>query len=250
MQTPFDLAAPQWFFAILAAACVGISKSGFGAMAIPGILLMTQVMPARESTGVILPMLILADLFAVRAFRQFTVWRLLLKILPATVLGVIAGWWLMPRIPTGFFTPVIGWIILALLLLTILQKCFSPLQKFAADHPAVVWPLGFLAGVSTMLANAAGPAMTVYLLASRLPKYEFVGTAAWFFFFINLVKIPFSASLGLITSQTLLFNLLLAPAVVLGLLCGRFLLGKINQQAFEWLLIGLSFFGALKLVCS
>lgn len=248
MQTPFDLATQQWLYAAMAAACVGISKSGFGAMAIPGILLMTQVMPARESTGVILPMLILADLFAIHAFRKFTVWRLLLKILPAAVLGVILGWALMPRIPTGYFTPIIGWIILALLLLTILQKCSSQLQEIAADHPAVAWPLGLLAGVSTMLANAAGPAMTVYLLASRLPKYEFVGTAAWFFFFINLIKVPFSASLGLITSQTLLFNLLLAPAVLIGLFSGKFLLGKINQKAFEWLLISLSLLGALRLI--
>jgi uncharacterized membrane protein YfcA len=248
VQTPYDLAAPKWLFAILAAACVGISKSGFGAMAIPGILLMTQVMPARESTGVILPMLILADLFAVHAFRKFTVWRLLLKILPAAVLGVTLGWALMPRIPTGYFTPVIGWIILALLLLTILQKCSSYLQEIAADHPAVAWPLGLLAGISTMLANAAGPAMTVYLLASRLPKYEFVGTAAWFFFFINIIKVPFSASLGLINSQTLLFNLLLAPAVLIGLFSGKFLLGKINQKAFEWILISLSLLGALRLI--
>ena len=248
MPIPLDLAAPQWIFAILAAACVGISKSGFGAMAIPGILLMTQVIPARESTGVILPMLILADLFAVHAFRQFTVWRLLVNILPAAVLGVIVGWWLMPRIPTGLFTPVIGWIILALLLLTILQKCSTQLQKTATDHPAVAWPLGLLAGISTMLANAAGPAMTVYLLASRLPKYEFVGTAAWFFFFINIIKVPFSASLGLITPQTLLFNLILAPAVLIGLFCGKFLLGKINQKAFEWILIGLSLLGALRLI--
>jgi uncharacterized membrane protein YfcA len=232
----------------MAAVCVGISKSGFGAMAIPGILLMTQVMPARESTGVILPMLILADLFAVHAFRKFTVWRLLLKILPAAALGVVVGWWLMPLIPAGLFTPVIGWIILALLLLTILQKCSSQLQEIAADHPAVSWPLGLLAGVSTMLANAAGPAMTVYLLASRLPKYEFVGTAAWFFFFINIIKVPFSASLGLITSQTLLFNLLLAPAVLIGLFLGKFLLGKINQKAFEWILISLSLLGALRLI--
>jgi uncharacterized membrane protein YfcA len=248
MILPLDLAAQQWLFAALSAACVGISKSGFGAMAIPGILLMTQVMPARESTGVILPMLILADVFAVQAFRQFTVWRLLIKILPAAVVGIVAGWWIMPHIPAGFFTPVIGWIILALLFLTIIQKCSSRFQDIAADHPVISWPLGLLAGISTMLANAAGPAMTVYLLASRLPKYEFVGTAAWFFFVVNLIKIPFSASLGLITPQTLFFNLLLAPAVLLGLFSGKLLLRKINQQAFEWILISLSLLGALRLI--
>lgn len=248
MPVLFDLATEQWLFAILSAACVGISKSGFGAMAIPGILLMTQVMPARESTGIILPMLILADIFAVQAFRKFTVWALLLKILPAAVFGVVLGWWLMPRIPVGFFTPVIGWIILGLLLLTVLQKTSSKLQDIAAGHHAIAWPLGLLAGVSTMLANAAGPAMTVYLLAARLPKYEFVGTAAWFFFFINLIKVPFSISLGLITPNTLLFNFMLAPAVLVGLFSGKFLLGKINQTHFEWLLIALSLLGALRLI--
>ncbi len=248
MPVLFDLSTAQWLFAILSAACVGISKSGFGAMAIPGILLMTQVMPARESTGIILPMLILADIFAVQAFRKFTVWGLLLKILPAAVVGVVLGWWLMPRIPVGFFTPVIGWIIIVLLLLTILQKTSSKLQDIAAGHPAIAWPLGLLAGISTMLANAAGPAMTVYLLAARLPKYEFVGTAAWFFFFINLIKVPFSISLGLITPNTLLFNFMLAPAVLVGLFSGKFLLGKINQTHFEWLLIALSLLGALRLI--
>ena len=248
MPVLFDLATEQWLFAILSAGCVGISKTGFGAMAIPAILLMTHVMPARESTGIILPMLILADIFAVRAFRKFTVWGLLLKILPAAVVGVVLGWWLMPRIPVGFFNPVIGWIILGLLLLTVIQKTSSKLQDVAAGHPAIAWPLGLLAGISTMLANAAGPAMTVYLLAARLPKYEFVGTAAWFFFFINLIKVPFSKSLGLITPNTLLFNLVLAPAVLIGLLSGKFLLGKINQTQFEWLLIALSFLGALRLI--
>lgn len=248
MILPLDFAAQQWIFAMLSAACLGVSKAGFGAMAIPGILLMTQVMPARESTGVILPMLILADFFAVHAFRRFTVWRLLVKILPPALLGVVIGWAIMPRIPTSFFTTVIGCIILALLLISIAQKTAPRLQEIAVDRPSVTWPLGLLAGISTMLANAAGPAMTVYLLASRLPKYEFVGTAAWFFLFINMSKVPFSVSLGLITPQTLLFNLLLAPAVLMGLFSGKFLLGKINQTAFEWLLISLSLLGALRLI--
>ena len=248
MLVLLDLGKEQWLFAILSAACVGISKAGFGAMAIPGILLMTQVIPARESTGIILPMLILADFFAVQAFRKFTVWGLLLKILPAAVIGIVLGWWFMPRIPVGFFTPLIGWIILGLLLLTVLQKTSDRLQKIAVGHPSITWPLGLLAGASTMLANAAGPAMTVYLLAARLPKYEFVSTAAWFFFLVNLIKVPFSVSLGLVTPTTLLFNLALAPAVLLGLFSGKFLLGKINQTQFEWLLIGLSLLGALRLI--
>jgi uncharacterized membrane protein YfcA len=169
------------------------------------------------------------------------------RILPAAVVGVIVGWIAMPLIPSQYFAPVIGWIVSVLIGLTILQK-FSPrLQEIAADHPAIAWPLGVLAGFTTMIANAAGSVMTIYLLGCRLPKYEFVGTAAWFFFLINVFKIPFSASLGLITPQTLVFNATLAPAVILGVFGGRILLRKINQQSFEWLLIAMALAGSLRL---
>lgn len=242
-----DLSAFQWILAALAGLGLGMSKTGFGGMAMLGILLMAQIIPARESTGVILPMLILADVFAVRAFHHHAVWRVLWRILPAAVVGVIFGWIAMPFIPAHSFAPVIGWIVTALLGMSILQKVSSRLQQIAADHPVVAWSLGIMAGITTMVANAAGAVMTIYLLACRLPKYEFVGTAAWFFFLINVFKIPFSASLGLITPQTLLFNATLAPAVVAGVFLGRYLLGKINQQAFEWLLIAMALAGSLRL---
>lgn len=242
-----DLTLFHWILAAIAALGLGMSKSGFGGMAIVGILLMAQILPARESTGVILPMLILADVFAVRAFHHHAVWRVLWKIMPAAVVGVLLGWFAMPLIPADYFAPVIGWMAMVLLGLTVLQKCSPLLQKVAAEHPAIAWPLGVLAGFATMIANAAGAVMTIYLLACRLPKYEFVGTAAWFFFLINVFKIPFSASLGLITPKTLLFNATLAPAVVGGVFLGRYLLGKINQQVFEWLLIAMALVGSLRL---
>ncbi len=242
-----DYSTSQWLFAILAAACLGMSKAGFGAMALAGILLMANVFPVRESTGVILPMLILADVFAVAAFRRFTVWKILLKILPPSLAGVLIGWWIMPDIPHDTFSKLIAVLVIALLALSAAQKLSNRLQNIAGDHPAIAWPLGIIAGITTMLANAAGAVVTVYLLACRLPKYEFVGTAAWFFLIVNVFKVPFSASLGLITPTTLAFNAALIPAVVGGLFAGRFLLGKINQQAFEWMLIILSLLGSLRL---
>ena len=123
-------------------------------------------------------------------------------------------------------------------------------MNFAVEHPGIAWPFGWLAGSTTMIANAAGPVMTIYLLACRLPKFEFVGTAAWFFFAINLFKVPFSASLGLINGASLALNLLLAPGVIGGIFAGRWLLGKINQAVFEWLMIVFSLLGALRLVLS
>jgi uncharacterized membrane protein YfcA len=242
-----EYSAVQWLFAALAAVCLGMSKAGFGAMAVLGILLMANVFPVRESTGVILPMLIVADVIAVATFNKFTVWRLLLKLLPPALAGIVVGWWIMPMIPLGLFSKIIAVLLIGLLMLSVAQKLSNRLQRIAGDHPVIAWPLGITAGITTMLANAAGAVVTVYLLACRLPKYEFVGTAAWFFFIVNVFKVPFSASLGLITPGTLAFNATLIPAIVAGILAGRVVLGKINQQVFEWLLIILSLLGCLRL---
>jgi len=243
LETPL-----QWAFAYGAAICIGLSKTGFGGVGMLAVLLMAQVMPARESTGAVLPLLIVADIFAVRAFRQFTVWRHLAKMLPAAFLGIISGWLLMPHLSARAFGPLIGWMVLALIALTIAQKLSGKLSASAAEHPSIAWPLGWTAGVTTMLANAAGAVMTVYLLACRLPKYEFVGTAAWFFFIVNMIKVPFSATLGLINGASLWLNVLLIPGILAGVATGRFFLGKINQQVFEWLMIAFSIAGGLRLI--
>lgn len=237
----------QWFVAALAALCIGFGKAGFGGVGMLAVLLMTQVLPPRESTGAILPMLIMADVFAVVIYRQHANARLVIKLLPPAVVGIVCGWWLIPRIPAGEFGPLIGWLTLALIVLVMLQK-FTPMVRVAAEHPGLAAPFGWLAGVTTMLANAAGPVMAIYLLARRLPKMEFVGTAAWFFFVVNVVKVPFSAHRGLINISSLSLNLWLFPAVVAGIFIGRWLLGKTNQAVFEWLMIIFSVIGALRLI--
>lgn len=243
------LTPAQWLLAALAALSIGLAKAGFGGVGMLAVLLMAQVLPARESTGAILPMLIMADVFAVYIYRQHADGRLVLKLLPPAVLGIVCGWLLMPHIPAEGFGSVIGWLTLGLIALVILQKK-TPLVQVATAHPGLAWPFGWLAGVTTMLANAAGPVMAMYLLARRLPKLEFVGTAAWFFFIVNVIKVPFSAGLGLITFSSLTFNACLFPAVVAGIFAGRWLLGKTNQLVFEWLMIVFSLIGALRLIFS
>lgn len=241
------LSLSEWLIAIFAAACIGFGKAGFGGMGMVAVLLMTRVLPARESTGAVLPMLILADIFAVAIYHAHAQGRLILRMLPPAVLGIVCGWLIIPHIPPGSFGPLIGWITLALIVIILIQK-FTPLLRLAAEHPGIAWPFGWLAGSTTMIANAAGPVMAIYLLACRLPKMEFVGTTAWFFFIVNLIKVPFSAQLGLINFHSLALNLWLSPAVVAGLFLGRWLLGKTNQAIFEWLMIIFSALGALKLV--
>jgi uncharacterized membrane protein YfcA len=108
--------------------------------------------------------------------------------------------------------------------------------------------MGLLAGLSTMMANAAGPIMAIYLLAMRLPKHQYLGTGAWYFFIVNLLKIPFSASLGLITWTSLKTNLLLFPLIAFGAVVGIRLLKIIPQKLFIRLIQGLTAAGAVKLL--
>jgi uncharacterized membrane protein YfcA len=226
----YDLTLVEWVLAVFAAIGIGMAKAGFGGLGMLAILIMARVLPARESTGAILPMLILADVFAVYTYRQHARGGLVLRMLPPALTGIVCGWFLMPYIPAKDFGPLIGWLTLALIVLLLVQKFAPRLMNLAVEHPGIAWPFGWLAGTTTMIANAAGPVMTIYLLACRLPKFEFVGTAAWFFFAINLLKVPFSASLGLINSASLMLNLWLAPGVIAGVFAGRWLLGK-NQPS-------------------
>jgi uncharacterized membrane protein YfcA len=224
-----------------------MAKSGFSGLGMVAVVLMALVMPARASTGALLTILLTADIYAVLAFRRHAVWPHVLRLLPAALVGIVSGYFLMPLVPDGAFRPFIGWLTLALLALMLLQRT-TRLADVAASHPAIALPMGWLGGATTMLANAAGPVMSIYLLACRLPKMEFVGTGAWFFFVVNLTKFPFSVALGLITRDSLLLTLTLAPLVLTGGITGRWLLTKINQRLFEALLITFTVIAALRLV--
>jgi uncharacterized membrane protein YfcA len=241
-----------WFWSLvgLAAFGTGLGKAGFGGVGMLAMLLMAEVFPPRQSTGIILPMLITADIMAVLRFRKFTVWRYVLRLLPPAGIGVVFGWLIMPHISDARFGKWIGGIILLMVLLLILMRLVPALRNLTLEHPGFLWPTGLAAGVTTMLANAAGPITTLYLLACRLPKLEFVGTGAWFFLVVNVFKVPFSAGLGLITPESLLLNLKVVPVIAAGVLIGRWLLGKIPQQLFEALLLIFAIAGALRLLLS
>jgi uncharacterized membrane protein YfcA len=243
-----DVAGWDWALAVAAALCVGLAKTGFGGVGMAPIVLMALVMPARASTGALLTMLVVGDIFAVVTFRRHARWGFVLRLLPAALPGIVAGWVLMPGIPDGVFRPMIGWLLLGLLGLLLVLRAKPAVSLWVERHAGIGWLAGGIGGVTTMLANAAGPVMTIYLLACRLPKLEFVGTAAWFFLILNLTKLPFSASLGLITRDSLVLTLALAPCVVAGGFLGRWLLGKINQRVFEALLLAFIGVAAFRLI--
>jgi uncharacterized protein len=232
-----ELSTAQWLLSILAAFGIGVAKSGFAGVSLLHVLVFAMIFGARDSTGVVLPMLIVGDICAVTAFHQHARWDFIRKMLPPACLGVIVGWALMHRLDEAVFKPLIGWIILGLAALQI-ARMQRPNWFSKIPHATwFAWTMGMMAGVTTMLANAAGPVMALYFLAIALPKLEFVGTSAWFFLSINLFKVPFSVGLGLIHQQTLLFNAVLIPAIVVGLLGGRWLVTRIPQKLFDALLL-------------
>lgn len=243
-----ELTVWQWFLVGLAALGVGVSKSGFTGVGLFHVSVFAALFGAKESTGIVLPMLIVGDVLAVSAFRQHARWDYVKRMLLPTGLGVIVGWLCMYWLNDLVYKPLIGGIILTLAAMQ-LARMWRPAWFGQVPHALwFAWGLGLLAGFSTMLANAAGPVMGLYFLAVALPKFELVGTTAWFFLILNLFKVPFSLALGLIRIDTLALNALLIPAVVLGLLGGRWLIHRVPQRTFDSLILAFSGVMGLRLM--
>jgi uncharacterized protein len=239
-----------WVFAALGAFMVGVSKAGITGLSILSIALFTQVFPSsKQASGLVLPLLIFGDLVAVTAYRKHTQWRYLWRLFPWTAVGVVIGYFTLGRISDHTTKTLIGGIIVSLAMLSFWRKYVRPDDAPTATLHRSVGPLvGVVAGFVTLVANAAGPFMAIYLVAMRLPKMEYVGTAAVFFMLLNLFKVPFMVDLGLITVQSFSVNLLLAPAVLLGAFAGRWLLVRVNQNLFEQLVLILSAIGGILLL--
>lgn len=243
-----SLSYPQWGIAGVAAFCIGLTKSGFGGFGLLIVSLMAMILPAKESTGAVLPLLIAADLMAIGGFRRHADWGEIRRLLPATLPGLLAGWWLLDVIPGVVFGKVLAAMILTMMGLLVWQRFDRRVLRAVMGHPALAAFSGFLAGISTMTANAGGAAMSFHLMARRFDKMSYVGTCAWFFFITNVMKAPLSLSLGLISPSSLLLDLCLIPAVAAGFMTGRAALGKIPQGPFDAMLIVMSLGAALKLL--
>jgi hypothetical protein len=190
----------------------------------------------------------LADLFAVSYHRHNAKWLHLLKVLPAALAGIVAGYFGMKHISDKQLKPIIGAIVLVMLGINYWRTRAKGKDTAIPTQWYFGGSLGFMAGLTTMMANAAGPVMTVYLIAMRLPKIEFVGTSAWFFFIVNWLKVPFSAKLQLMTRQSLLLDLMMLPLIAAGAFAGIVLLKRIPQKVFEVLIQILAAAAAIKLL--
>jgi len=237
-----DLQPLQWAVGALGAILAGISKTGLAGLSALSVAVFAKVFPSKQATGLVLPMLILGDFVAVLTYRRHAQWHYLRKLFPWTAAGVVLGYFSLAHVSDRGARYLIGGIIICLAALSYWWRYQSSRaeQRALTVHWSVGASIGVAAGFITLIANAAGPLMAMYFVAMRLPKLEYVGTAAVFFMLLNLFKVPFMVDLGLINVASIKFNLVLAPCVLLGIAVGRWLLARINQSAFEQTVLILS----------
>jgi uncharacterized membrane protein YfcA len=244
-----DLTLWQWSLLAVGAFLTGLSKTGIPGLGVLAVALFANALPARESTGALLPLLLCADIFGVTFYRKHANWAHLWKLAPWVVCGVVAGYLALGRVGNREVQRLIGGILLAMVALHYWRQHQS--DGLSSHLPHTVWFValtGFLAGFTTMVANAAGPVMILYFLAVGLPKLEFIGTGAWFFMMVNAFKVPFSMQLGLINPSSLILDAVLVIPMLPGAFLGPVIVRRINQQVFETIALVLTVIAAIRLL--
>jgi uncharacterized protein len=234
--------------ALLGAFCLGVSKAGFPGLALINILIIAECFGAKASVGLILPLLILCDIIVYPLFRQYASWSKVWPLLPATLAGLVAGFFLLKAIDDTTARKVIGGIILMMAALQFLRESKKNFLENLPEFQIFGVGTGLAIGIATMVANAAGPIYSIYALVHKMSKNDFLGVGARFFLLVNLIKVPFLGHLTLINPDSLKLNLLLVPGILLGIFTGRKLIHLIPQKTFEILLYLFSLIAGLRLL--
>ncbi|MDR1952059.1 MAG: sulfite exporter TauE/SafE family protein [Elusimicrobiota bacterium] len=240
-----ELSNHALFMLALLALATGINKTGFPGLGVLVVVLLTTVMPAKVSTGYLLPLLCFGDIVAILYWRNNALWNVIIRLSPWVIAGIVIGFFLMKSIPDESYGIIFGSIVTALFSLDIIRRYLH--IDIPDDKSIIVGGFGLLAGLMTMMINAAGPVMIIYLLSMKISKQKFVATCAWSYFIFNLVKIPFSYAQGLITPQSLLLNLKFAPLVVVGGVIGIIFMNKIPTKTFNIIIWIFALLGGIKL---
>ncbi|WP_251558653.1 sulfite exporter TauE/SafE family protein [Paenibacillus pasadenensis] len=244
-----DITPLQLSILTLCALLTGFSKTGMPTLGLFVAAIMAGFFPVRESVGLITPILITGDIIAIMYYRKAVVWKHLLSLLPWVLVGLVLGFLVLGRIHDRPLSILLGAIVLSLLLLhSFKERVEKAASVSLSSSPLFNNGLGVLAGFTTMVGNAAGSIMSIYLLSKGMNKTLFVGTNAFFFFIVNVAKVPFTASIGLITADSLLLNAWMIPAVAAGAYIGIKLLPHIPQKTFQALVLILAGIGGLKLL--
>jgi len=235
-----DLFPWQWALTGVSGVFIGLAKTGLSGLGLVFVPIMAFAFGAKASTGVLLPMLSIGDVFGVAYYRRHAEWKQLFRLLPWAALGLAVGVTVGASMPDLLFKKMLGLIVLVLLGLMIWQES----RKDKESVPSAWWfhaLAGTAAGFTTMVGNAAGPVMSLYLISMRLPKNAFIGTSAWFFLVINAVKIPLQVVFWHnISPGTLAIDLAALPCIALGAFVGIKVVGKIPEKAFRYLVLAMT----------
>lgn len=233
--------------AIAAAFLIGISKAGLKGLSLFNVTLLALTFGAKPSTGIIMPFLVLGDILAVVYYNRHAKWKPILNILPWMVIGILIGVLVGKDMPEQLFKiamVIIIFVSLGLMVFWDIRK-----SKTVPKHWTFASGSGVLSGLTTMIGNMAGPFTNLYFLMLRLPKNEFVGTAAWLFFMTNLFKVPFHVFVWkTITMETILLNLKLFPALLLGFFIGARVLKYFNDSLYRKFILVVTAIGAIAIL--
>lgn len=223
----------QWFVISISALSIGMSKTGVQGIMLMIVPLMAMAFGAKESTGVILPMLCMADIIAVAYYKRIDDWKVVAKLLPTAILGFFLAIGVDNMIPNGQFRQLMGWTLMLALVVMIWSEIFGKENRWMKKwwYAAI---FGLLGGFTTMIGNAAGPVMSVYLLSMRKEKMEYIGINAWFFLVVNLLKVPLQAFVwDNITWDSLQLNLVMLPVIGIGSLIGIRIVKLLPEKIFR-----------------
>ena len=252
---PLHLNTFLWTLAAVGSFGFGLSKTGIPGVGILGVALLAQAFP--KSQGIALPLLIVSDFVAGYVYFRHAIWSKMLRMFPWAAIGIIAGYALMLHLQSQpdsaqLINHWIGWMLVALVALSIWwrwlrKKPIDPEQPDSHGLPFEIG-VGILAGFTTMIANAAGPIMVLFLLRMRLPKLQFIGTCSCFFLVLNCFKVPLMIHAQLITMQTFWIDLAFIPFSLLGAFAGWVVIKWIHQAVFETVCLVLTLPAALWLL--
>lgn len=227
------------FILVTCAFLIGLSKAGINSISILTVSALAYVFGSKSSTGILLPMLLFADIFAVKYYNRHTDWKYISKLLPWMIIGILVGVWFGKDISEVLFKKSMA-ILIVVTVISMIWWERNP-NKSVPSHWTFAGSIGLMAGFTTMVGNLAGAFSNVYFLAMRLKKEIFIGTSAWLFLIINAFKIPFHVFLWhTISWESLLINLLLCPFLIVGFFVGIKLVKQIQEDRYRKLILYLT----------
>jgi len=245
-----ELLTWEGLWLLLGAFLIGAEKAGIKGLSMLSVSIYAIILGGKASAGLILLLFMMADLFAVYHYYRWAKFSTIFRMLIPAIVGVVLGALLGQQLDDELFKDIIGWIIMVSLGLMLWPQLNERAQQ-VGDKIWWAMLIGFITGFSTMIANVSSPILILYLLALQLPKQPFIATIVWFFFIINIIKLPFHIwSWHTIQWTTLKMALLTIPVIALGFLIGLSIIKKLNEKRFRYLIISVTIIAAVRLLWS